>query len=337
MEYRKIQKIGGSSYSITLPKEWVEEKGLKEGSTVFMEITKNRDILILSENKKEDKMGEYNIQLKDFGSKENILRKIISVYLSGVERIVISSDQPLNDDVRQAAEMAKKLLIGIEIMEETSSRLVMQDLSKVDELPMDRMLSRLFYMSGEMLKDTKKIVMNMDKKMAKEVMERDLQIDRIFLLISKQFYQFLKSPEKFSKLNITLLEAFHIRTVAKYLERICDHAEKIASTIHSGYLEGFDNSTKEIFSSWFDRIIGIFENSMKSFNSHDEELANSTIYNVNAVCSEIDETIGTLKIDEPYIIFRLGEDLVRIAKYSSDICETSINHLIMTGENLFTE
>lgn len=35
---RKIVKTGGVSYAITLPKDWVEINGLKEGDSVLLEV-----------------------------------------------------------------------------------------------------------------------------------------------------------------------------------------------------------------------------------------------------------------------------------------------------------
>ncbi|MEL9998615.1 MAG: PhoU domain-containing protein [Thermoplasmata archaeon] len=337
MEYRKLQKIGGSSYSITLPKEWVELKGLKEGSTILIKFTENKDLIISTEEKEKRIVKSYIIKIEESMDSELLLRKIISVYLAGVEKIIISSEEFINENIRSAIEFAKKLLIGIEIIEETGETIILQDLSKIDELPMNKMLLRLFYMAEEMIKDTKRSVLNLDKKLAKEIIERDTQIDRIYLFISKQFYQFLESSENISKLNIKMSRAFNIRTIAKYLERICDHLEKIAYTIVKENNIDLENKIIEKFSEWFDEIIKIFENSIKSFNLGDEKLANYTINSVNKLSFEIDNVIKDLEIKQSYIIFRLGEDLTRIAKYLSDICETSINDLIMSKENLFTE
>ncbi|MEM4589133.1 MAG: AbrB/MazE/SpoVT family DNA-binding domain-containing protein, partial [Thermoplasmata archaeon] len=89
MEYRKLQKIGGSSYSITLPKEWVELKGLKEGSTILIKFTENKDLIISTEEKEKRIVKSYIIKIEESMDSELLLSKIISVYLAGVEKIII--------------------------------------------------------------------------------------------------------------------------------------------------------------------------------------------------------------------------------------------------------
>jgi SpoVT / AbrB like domain. len=41
METRKIQKTGGSTYIISLPKQWMVENNLKNGNVVAMEVDEN--------------------------------------------------------------------------------------------------------------------------------------------------------------------------------------------------------------------------------------------------------------------------------------------------------
>jgi phosphate uptake regulator len=331
MDYRKIQKIGGSSYSITLPKEWINRNNLKEGSVVYIEIKENNDLIIRPKEVGEFEDNEFILTLEGNIDFEYLLRKIISIYLSGAKKVVIKSRDILDLNVRKAVEKSKEILIGIEIIEETGNQIIIQDLSKIDELPMEKMLSRLFLMGLSMLNDAEKSLINNNKLIAKDVIERDFQIDRIYLLISKQFYLILKSPSIISEMNIDIIRAFNIRTVAKYIERICDHSEKIAKMVLEDDAQ-IDNDVKNTFTTWFKTLKQILNDAIKSYSVGDEFLANSTIEKVNIFCDEITNEMKGMKIKNAYKIFRVSEDITRIARYSSDICETAINEITMRGK-----
>ena len=49
MILRKLFKIGGTSYAITLPKDWVVYNGLKEGEFVILEV--KEDIVVRPKTK----------------------------------------------------------------------------------------------------------------------------------------------------------------------------------------------------------------------------------------------------------------------------------------------
>ncbi|HEU13239.1 MAG: PhoU domain-containing protein [Thermoplasmata archaeon] len=332
MEYRKIQKIGGSSYSITLPKEWIQRNNLREGSTVFIEITEFNDLLVKARREVESIENEYVIDYREGYGFDYLLRKIISIYLSGVNRIIIRSSSIFSDEVRRAVEKSKELLIGIEVIEESTNEIILQDLSKIEELPMQKMISRLLFMGESMVRDAGKSIMENDNLLARDVIGRDLQIDRIYHLIAKQFYLALKFPDILSHIDLDILKAFNIRTIAKNVERICDHAEKIASLVieENGLI--MEEDIKEKINELFSETVQIFSNASRAYMKVDEYLANSTISRVNRMCDDITEWMKEIRIKNTYYIFRIAEDLTRIARYSSDICETTINEITMRGK-----
>lgn len=328
MEYRKIQKIGGSSYSVTLPREWVKKNNLKEGSIVFLHENEKNEIVIRKEKEELSDRSEYILKVDEDTEPEYFFRKIISVYLSGARIIIIVSDKVINENIRRIVEKAKDLLMGVEVIEDSGNRIFIQDLSDITDLSMEKMLSRLFLMGNSMIKDAERSLFEGNTELAKDVIERDLHIDRIYLLISKQFYFMLKKPDFLSEAGIDLSKAFNIRTVAKYVERICDHAEKIASiTIdNQGNVLGIMDEVRK----WFRYAEDVFNSAAKSYSDGDEHLANDTIERSGILYNEISEWMKGDGLKSTYYLFRVSEDLGRILKYSSDICETTINEVTIT-------
>ena len=53
MEVRKVQKTGGSSYIITLPKEWVNSSNIKKNDALGMIVQTDGTLLITPKTIKE--------------------------------------------------------------------------------------------------------------------------------------------------------------------------------------------------------------------------------------------------------------------------------------------
>lgn len=50
MEQRKIQKVGQSTLSVSLPRDWLNLAGVKQGDTVYLAQGRKGDLRILSKN-----------------------------------------------------------------------------------------------------------------------------------------------------------------------------------------------------------------------------------------------------------------------------------------------
>ena len=79
MEKRKIQRTGGSSFSITLPKKWVEAHKLKEQD--FVVSFQDGDSLVVLPASVVQKQIRGKINLDEL-KEEELKRELISCYIS---------------------------------------------------------------------------------------------------------------------------------------------------------------------------------------------------------------------------------------------------------------
>ncbi len=81
---RRVQKTGGGTYAVSLPKRWAELQGVKAGSAAF--IAENTDgSLTLRARSQADRR---KCVVETGTDVENSLRKVISAYVSGADSIV---------------------------------------------------------------------------------------------------------------------------------------------------------------------------------------------------------------------------------------------------------
>jgi len=93
-ELRKVQVTGGSTYIVSLPKNWVEQMGLQKGSVVRIN---QKDDLTLCLQPQGAETGDGTrrviINPKQDDTPESIVRRVVSAYLMGYNVLQLKNSQ----------------------------------------------------------------------------------------------------------------------------------------------------------------------------------------------------------------------------------------------------
>src|SRR3989442_5425811 len=93
IELRKLQMTGGASYTVSLPKGWVKEQGLKVGDVVAVMPRSDSSLTLVPHEKLpsgQNRGAEAVVAPQKEQDKEQILRTVLAQYLAGYD--VIRSD-----------------------------------------------------------------------------------------------------------------------------------------------------------------------------------------------------------------------------------------------------
>jgi phosphate uptake regulator len=226
MDTRKVQRTGKSTYIVSLPKNWATKSGIHAGSIIYITQSDNGS-LILSTDRSE---RELKVRL-EIGERvgDPLIRDIIGCYLAGYRTIEVTSSRMSPTQKKDLHQIVNKL-IGPEILEETISKVVIQDLLSSEELQSERALKRIRTVVKSMIQDAMASLTTNNKELAADVVERDNDIDRLNLLISRQFTEILRSGS-IKQEALDPITAFNYMQAASNLERIADHAASIARVV----------------------------------------------------------------------------------------------------------
>src|SRR2546425_1022770 len=148
LELRKLQRTPDGTYLVTIPKAWAKRVGLGAGSVVSYE-ERQDGRLLLSPKIDEDRAPlEVVLDASPF-----VRREIIERYLLGYDIIRVQSKDSLPPDVREEVRKTTKRLVGLEVLEEDSRRIVLQCLVEPSLLNPERILRRLEMLSMPMQLD----------------------------------------------------------------------------------------------------------------------------------------------------------------------------------------
>jgi len=338
-ETRKLQVTGGSTYVISLPKRWVTQNGLEKGSQLLIRQEENGVLAVLPpELAKPEKTEEALIKVSPEDSSEALIRKTVSVYLLGYNIIHIrAKDQQkeiLSTQRNAVKTFARNMLVGTEIVTDTSKDLTLQVLLSYPELSVPSALRRMTIITSSMHKDAITALRNIDYQLAKDVRATDYEVNRFHLYIIRQLKMAIQNPRIITEIGLkTPRDCLGYRLITKMVERTADHATNIAKNVQllkkqldEEFLQAIQEMNKVAISS--------FETAIESLFRLDYGLAESVISKANKIVSLEKKALLSSKetdIEEIANIRLVIESVRRIAEYSMDIAEIVLN---MTVESV---
>ena len=328
---RRIQISGGSTYTISLPKKWIDELGVKNGDNMTIIKNANRSLTLFPglDSEKPVKKVIFTISQKD--SEESIRRKIIALYLTGYKTIQVVSKgvKILPEHSRLVKDLVRKSMIGTEIVESDSESITIQILTRLPELTFDVALKRMYLMTANMHREAIEALKKFDVEYGEEVVRMDDEVDRFSLYMMRTLMMALQSSSMLYDVGLERpSDCLNYRSIISRIERITDHASLIAKRIKflKEPLEPKILRELELLSN---DAISCFENSIAALTKKDHVLADKVASNIVDVIEKEKELMYGMRESKNSTIIKFTlEDIRRTAEYSSDIVETVVNETI---------
>ena len=321
MESRKLQKTGGSTLIVSLPKKWTKKNKLDSGSEVRIIQQPNGTVTIdpgqLRPNKKIS-----NVKCQDEKS-QHLFRNLIGVYLAGNTEIRVTGNPRLTIKERKTIRKFSASVIGIEIIEEEASQAILTDMSSPGGLPFRRAIKRLYRIVSAMYNDSI-LILEGSKDLAADVVDRDTEADKLQWFIERQFNMMLEDSNLLRKLQMSSFEGAVYSNVARYLERIADHACRLAEV---GYVAGQIHEKKML--PMAKEASELMKNAMKSFMNNKPRKATVVIDTGKKTVEKAQtyfEKRYKKEMEHPLEFSIAMDAIMRTIAYSTDIAEAAINH-----------
>lgn len=328
VETRKIQKTGGSTYTVSLPKKWVKDSNLRQGDSISVDMRPDGTLSLFSSGTSEPQKLVKKMEIHDETDPKALLRELIGCYVTGYDMIELRSRKRMSPEVKRAIHDFTRRAIGPEIIEEGSELVVIQDVADHADLAMKKIIRRMHLMARNMLAEAFKSVKEMDISLAKDVIERDDEVDRLYWFAEKQHAMTSRNPLFASKLKTDLIESNAMISVSKALERIADHASRIA---HATDVLRSSRAPAELLvrlEGLATDAISMLDCSVDSFFRKDSVMANGCIEDSNDLRKKVAgflEDAMKQKGKTAVGLSFIAESIDRVGGYSSDIAEIAIN------------
>ncbi len=324
MEIRKVQLTGKSTYTVSLPKTWANKVGLREKAQVTLSPLPDGSIRVAPrEQAKPQKRKIYKIDTF-FG--DALARQIIGIYIAGYEIIELKADRITSEQRKIIRDMTYRL-IGTEIVEETAKSVVIQDLLNPTELPVKKALRRIHLIVESMHMDAIKSLIKDDADLANDVIQRDGDVDRLYLLIIKRLKKMTESPY-IEGSDVSTEDGLEYYLAASSLERIADHAHKIAK---SALMLSGNTVPEELFgdikvaNDMSNKIVGL---AVDAFFKLDITLAEESIQlksKQTEILDRLDKSALRLEAQLAVLLGTVIDSMDRVGDYGVNIAEVALD------------
>lgn len=305
---RKVQSIAGTSFSVTLPKEWVMRNKLDRKGELAITENADKTLSLSFSQKAEPELESISLSIEEYGT--YIEQILFSVYYLGVENISIVSKKEIDKDLRMRIRKTLDYMSGTEISFEDKNSIkirVLLDKSKVD---ITQILFRI-----SLIVDSSITTLTSDNN-PKEIRLNEGEIDRLYHLAAKMISSSLIESEalRSSKIvNVTLIPCFLM--ISKRLENLGDSINYLSKHLRrtKTRLKKHEKEILHFVKREVTRSISFF---LKDQEKIFEKTNRSTIDSIKQEIKEIDSIVISNYISEIMrYLLDIEDEIVNLSFY----------------------
>lgn len=248
-----------------MPKSWIEKNNLKKGDLIS--ISDDGFELVLSAGQQDKKTENREISIEARGKDIEVLKaEIASSYLNGYDTINIMFDNNYRDALK--IKDVLRNLSGLEVMEQTSTRIVAKNLININEISISNIIRRMDIITRAMMEDA--ILCCRGQNNYESINQRDIDVNRLYFLGYRVIKNAIKNPRIAKSLGMEAWQLHSDNHSIMHLEKIADRQKRIARYI---CLANLDRQALAEIDRIYTDISEAYSELMKSFYNRDKQTA----------------------------------------------------------------
>ncbi|MEM2074870.1 MAG: phosphate uptake regulator PhoU [Zestosphaera sp.] len=232
MRYRRrVQVVGGSTYTVSLPKEWVRSLNLKHGSELVIEVMPDSSLKVRSsEETHPEEPLEEELEVSSDAVEISMIRLIAS-YVVGYDMMTVTCGDCSTTKLEEFVRLVTEKTIGLEITEKDKDTIVLQCLANISTFPFSEVLRTLVRLTLKSFENIEEFLRSKTTEV-REVLERDDLIDKLYLYGLRQLNQVLLGRINHSSIGLnSTAHTIYLAMTLKLLERIADHLSDLVEDL----------------------------------------------------------------------------------------------------------
>ena len=339
MEPRKVQKVGYSTLSVSLPMNWAKKAGVQKGDLIFISEEGDGALRLTTEQGKVEDNKIYVVDVDKCDNTKVLARVIVGNYVLGRSVIKVESARRLMREQIESIREVTQRLLGIGIIEESDRHLLLQCSINPNNFPLETVVRRLFVITSIMFKEVLDSLIDGDMELAKDAITREYEADTIYWLLARLLASAQQSRAISESIGISdPMDIVQHSIIAWYLEMIGDRVNNIAESIIR-----LQPKRQESDDDLIDRLTQIgmiaftmFDKAVKSVFDRNLTVASDAVDLYETVANEESRLLKRFQNgsspDVAASVSEIAWDLKIIAEHSSAIAEIAIDN-ILEGDN----
>lgn len=265
IDIRKLISFGKGSYIISMPKSWIEKNKLKKGDLISVDDEGFE--LVLRAGQSDNASGSQEISIDAKGKDIELMKaEIVSSYLNGYDTINILFDSGSKETPK--IKDVLRNLSGLEIMEQTSNRILAKNLININEISIQNIIRRIDIITRAMIEDA--ILCYRGNYNYESIHNRDADVNRLYFLVYRVIKNAMKNPRIAKSLGTEPWQLHSDTLVVLRLEKIADRQKRLARYLCNAHL---DRATLAELDKIHTDISECYNDVMKSYYNKDKQSA----------------------------------------------------------------
>jgi phosphate uptake regulator len=232
METRKLQRVGGGTYTVSIPKEWATSRGLEAGTAVNLHTHLDGSIVVRSPEMDRGRVESIDVAVGD--DPQTVRQLLRATQTAGFEQVTLVTDGSFSTDTVRAVRSFVRGFVGAELVDERDGVLVVRSLLDAADVSVRQSVVQLQFVAlsvhgratDSLTGDTTGDTTGEHEKLR----ERAAEADRLCEMVSRHLNRTLVSFEELDRLGLDRPALFDYYETAHHLGEVAAEGVTVGGT-----------------------------------------------------------------------------------------------------------
>ncbi|WP_255152004.1 AbrB/MazE/SpoVT family DNA-binding domain-containing protein [Halorarius halobius] len=292
METRKLQMVGGGTYTVSIPKEWATNQSLEAGTPVHLYRHRDGSIVVRSARKEGERLDAARVAV-DTDSPAVVGRTIRAAHAAGFETIRLVRESGFTDAQRRAAREAARGLVGADASV-AAAELVVRTMLDASDVSVRQSVDQLRFLACSLHRDALAAFLEADGGAGDRLADRAAEARRLSGMVTRHCNRALVSFEEVDRLGTSRPELFDARVAARQLERVARQGRRVA-TLAARVGDPPDDDTATALGDAGEAALGVVDDAVAALlHDADAAAAHAALDRRDATVDRLDAVEATL-------------------------------------------
>lgn len=229
METRKVQQVGGGTYTVSIPVGWANEHDVGAGDTAYLYPHSDGSLVVRWNEREHSALAATTVDL-DGTTPAAAERALDAAYAAGYRRIELRAAGGLGDEQRRAVVDRARTLSGVDVTEEDDNTVVVQGLLAAGDISVRQSVLQLRF-TALSLHERATAALGPAAADVEHVLDRTRESDRLARLVVRQSNRALVDRAALDDLGLSRRQLAEYALAARQLDRVAAEAAGVARRV----------------------------------------------------------------------------------------------------------
>lgn len=226
MKTRKLQQVGGGTYTVSIPKEWADEHALEAGMELHLYTHADGSIVVRTAERDGEALA--SAELAVTGDAPAVVeRALVAAHAVGFETVTLRPAEAFTREQRRAARSVVRDLVGTDLLVEADDEITVQHLLDAATVSVRQSVVQLQFTALSVHREATDALLDGDGS-PERIGERAAEADRLARMVRRHAARSLTSFAELDRLGVSRTELFDYEATARALGRVAHEAVRIA-------------------------------------------------------------------------------------------------------------